>query len=260
MYVTVHNYMCTCFILRSAGTSGSESLSSSRKALQLQILSNMFLRPLSKNSQEPFTEKEADGGQQSSWPTSSSGSETCRVYRLAKASCEVSPHPNLYPVTGCPSQDAYQMASWLVGSQSNTLFHKMLVKQFFLLWSLNLLDCGIHAVFLVLFSGLPRKRFPFHVKEPFRDLKTVLMPLSDFLSSKYVLLATSSTVPHISAAFRVLTSFGAVLVREAMWRSDLVLTFMVKYDQLMVEQSRAIISLCLHCYFYQCSLRTTFGS
>lgn len=160
MYVTVHNYMCTCFILRSAGTSGSESLSASRKALQLQILSNMFLRPLSKNSQEPFTEKEADGGQQSSWPTSSSGSETCRVYTLAKASCEVSPHPNLYPVTGCPSQDAYQMASWLVGSQSNILFHRMLVKQFFLLWSLNLLDCSIHAVFLVLFSGLHRKRFP----------------------------------------------------------------------------------------------------
>ena len=153
------------------------------------------------------------------------------------------------------------MPSWLVGSQSNTLFHKMLVKQFFLLWSLNLLDCSIHAVFLVLFSGLHRKRFPFHVKkEPFRDLKTVLTPLSVFLSSKYVLLATSSTVPHISAAFSLLTSFGAVLVREAMWCSDLVLTFMVKYDQLMVEQSRTIISLRLHCYFYQCSLRTTFGS
>lgn len=137
------------------------------------------------------------------------------------------------------------------GLTSNTLFHRMLVKQFFLLCSLSLPDCSIHAVFLVLFSGLHRKRFPFHVeKEPFRDLKTVLMPLSVLLSSKFVSLATSSTVPHISAAFSLLTSFGAVLIREAMWRSDLVLTFMVKYDQFMVEQSRSIISLRLHCYFY----------
>lgn len=49
------------------------------------------------------------------------------------------------------------MASWLVGSQSNTLFHRILVEQFFLLWSLNLLDCSIHAIFLVLFSRLHRK-------------------------------------------------------------------------------------------------------
>lgn len=250
--VRVHNYICTCFILRSVRTSGSDFLSSSRKAVQLQILFNMFLRPLNKNSQEPFTEKEADGGQQSSWPTSSSGPETCRVYMLAKASCEVSPHPNLYPVTGCPSQDAYQMASWLVGSQSNTFFHRILVKQFFLLWSLNLLDCSIHAVFLVLFSRLHRGSeisLPYGEGALQRFENCIHAPFS-FSLPRYVSHATSSTVPHISAAFRLLTSLAAVLITDATRHSDLALTFTVKYDQFTVEPSRTITSLRPHLYFY----------
>lgn len=121
------------------------------------------------------------------------------------------------------------MASWLVGSQSNTVVHRILVKQFFLLWSLNLLDCSIHAVFLVLFSGLHRKSkisLP-HGEGALQRSENCAHAPSLFLS-KYVSLAASSTAPHIRDAFRLLTALGAVLITDAMWHSDLVLMFMVK--------------------------------